>query len=105
MNNILVYVSYVVTVLPMLFGLAKWKSLPDKMAIHFGVDGTPNGYAPKFVAVVLIPVLMLIVQIFCTITEGKAGANTSSVVKNIVTWIVPIVSVVIAIVIYRFAFK
>lgn len=105
MNNISVYLSYVVTVLPMLFGLIKWKDLPDKIAIHFGLDGTPNGYASKFITVVLIPISMLIIQIICTAVEGKAGAGTSAMIKNVITWIVPVVSVVIAIIIYRFALK
>ena len=105
MNTIAVYASYVVTVLPMLFGLAKWKSLPDKMAIHFGIDGNPNGYAPKLVPVVIVPIFLLIVQFICvTAVNGKA-ANVSPIVLVIETWIVPVVSIIVAVSIYRFALK
>ena len=105
MNTIAVYASYVVTVLPMLFGLAKWKSLPDKMAIHFGIDGNPNGYAPKLIPIVVVPILLVIVQYICvTALKGKR-ADIAPVVLLIETWIVPVVSIIVAVAIYRFALK
>jgi uncharacterized membrane protein len=40
-------------------GFALLPNLPADMAIHFSVSGTPNTYAPRFWAVVTLPVVML----------------------------------------------
>lgn len=105
MNSLSVILSYVVTVLPMFFGLVKWKSLPDKIAIHFALDGTPNGYAPKLIAVVLTPIILLVIQIVCVTTMKTTNTDTSSTISIIKTWIVPVVSMIVAVAIYRFALK
>lgn len=105
MSNILVYASYVITVLPMIFGLVKWNSLPDKMAIHFGMDGTPNGYASKLVTVVIIPLSLLIIQFICIKALNKNKESIALGVAIIETWLVPVVSIIIAVVTYRFALK
>lgn len=105
MNNIMICLSYVVTIFPMIFGLAKWKSLPDKMAVHFSINGTPNGFAPKIVAVVVVPLLLVIIHFISTFVVKKSGSDTPFILMLIETWIVPVISIIVAIVIYRYALK
>ena len=40
-----------------LAGLLVWSSLPDTMAIHFGISGEPDRFVPKPLAVVLAPAI------------------------------------------------
>lgn len=103
--NISLIASYVVTVIPMIFGLVKWNSLPNEMAIHFGLDGTPNGFAPKIVAVVVLPIILVALQAVVTLTTKQVDVSGNTLVPIIKTWIIPVVSIIVAIVIYRFALK
>ena len=45
-------VTCIITVLPILVGLLLWDQLPDRVATHFGTDGTPNGYSSRLFAVI-----------------------------------------------------
>lgn len=54
-----------ICLLPILFGLALWNKLPDTMAVHFDMNNKANGFASKGFAVVGIPVLMTLLQIYC----------------------------------------
>ena len=46
-----------------LAGLAVYPRLPAEMAIHFSASGQPDNFAPKAVAVVAIPVVMLLTHV------------------------------------------
>lgn len=105
MNIISNILSCVITVLPALFGMAKWNSLPDRMAIHFGIDGTPNGYAPKIIVVVLLPLFLLAIQILCLVALKHPKKEISQLTAIINTWVVPVVSIIVSVAIYRFALK
>jgi uncharacterized membrane protein len=39
--------------------LFTYHGLPDHMAVHWGIDGQPDGYAPKWFASLMFPVFML----------------------------------------------
>lgn len=41
-------------------GLVLWPSLPPEVAIHFSAAGTPDGYVPRAVGVVLVPAVMVV---------------------------------------------
>ena len=49
--------------IPILFALTVYNKLPDQIAIHWGMNGEPNGYASKEVAVFGLPILMAILNI------------------------------------------
>jgi uncharacterized membrane protein len=40
-------------IIPILFLLINWRNLPDRMPIHFNMDGEPNGYGSKLVFILL----------------------------------------------------
>lgn len=40
-------------------GVVLWGRLPSEMAIHFGVSGDPDNYAPRAFGVFFLPVLMV----------------------------------------------
>ena len=89
--------SSLVILLPIVFGLLLWDQLPDTFATHWGVDGQPDGWMKKGLAVFLMPSLMLAMQFFCVwITDlTNRGNEQSPKVMNLIFWIVPVLSLMI----------
>ena len=48
-------VSSLVILLPMIVGLCLWNILPDVIPIHWDINGNPDGFAGKAVAVFALP--------------------------------------------------
>ncbi|MED1724519.1 SdpI family protein [Brevibacillus parabrevis] len=42
-------------------GLICYPSMPDKMTIHWGMNGEPNGFAPKLLGVSFVPIMMVVI--------------------------------------------
>ena len=83
-----------ITLLPILVGLFYWNQLPDKMATHFDMAGTPNGWSSKWFAVIGIPVFLALVNVLCTIlteTDPRRHKYPEKMMK-LVYWICPVVS-------------
>src|SRR4051812_23470250 len=38
-----------------------YSRMPERMAIHFTLDGTPNGWAPRWEGLFLLPAIILVV--------------------------------------------
>ncbi len=70
----------VVMVLP--FGLF-WSSLPDPMAIHWGLGGEPNGSAPPLVLLVLLVVLFIAMAVGVRRAAGRAPIEGASFVAGL----------------------
>lgn len=43
-----------------LFAVSTYSHLPEQIATHFALDGTPNGYSPRLLALALMPAFYLI---------------------------------------------
>ena len=83
-----------ITLLPILVGLFYWNQLPDKMATHFDMTGTPNGWSSKWFAVIGIPLVLAVVNVLCTIlteTDPRRHKYPEKMMK-LVYWICPVVS-------------
>jgi len=52
-----VFTSVVLVILQFLASVYLYPSMPDRMAIHWGMDGTANGYGSKLMGLFLIPVI------------------------------------------------
>lgn len=105
-NKLRIIISSIVTILPVFFGLAVWDKLPEKVAVHWGVDGNPDGYAGKFTAVVLLPLLVLFIywfSLFFTLLDKKNKGQNKKVF-GIIFWICPAVSLVVSGITYMQAF-
>ena len=88
-------VTCIITVLPILVGLLLWNQLPERVATHFGTDGTPNGYSSKLVAVIGIYLFCLAVHVFCALVTSvdPKGKNISPKVYRLILCICPLVSI------------
>lgn len=93
-------ITSIVCLLPIIFGLIFYNELPESIAIHRGIDNNPNGYFSKPVFVFGIPVMMLALQVFCSIVSDLSDKNPEAN-KKVVTvykWFIPILTVVLYII-------
>lgn len=87
-------VSSLVTVLPIAVGLILWDALPERVATHWGFDGTADGWSGKPFAVFFMPLLLLAVHWVCllvTSLDPKNNGQTQKIV-GLVFWICPMIS-------------
>ena len=92
-----IIITSMLTLAPMLIGLAFWNKLPDQIATHFGPGNVPNGWSSKIWAVVGLPVLLLALHLFClfvTLNDPKKK-NIGKNMLGIVYWIIPVVSMIV----------
>lgn len=104
-NKVLIIITSVVILVPAIVGLLMWNILPESLAIHFDVNGNPDGWCGKAFAVFGLPLFALamhLLSIFVTIHDPKYE-NTGRKIQSLVVWICPIFSVLAGIVTYSYS--
>ena len=98
-------IGSIVILSPILFGMIFWDQLPQEMATHFGEANVPNGWSSKPVAVFGLPVFLLITQWLCLIimAADPRKKNIGEKLIRIFLWVIPIVSVDVAVSVYGIA--
>lgn len=97
-------VTSVFCLLPVLFGLASWENLPERVAIHFDFNSNPDRFASKEFAVFAMPVIMALLQAFlCVVTDINALKHGEKKFDRAMKWIIPVMTVVLQIVILGYA--
>lgn len=94
-NNKTFVITLVITLLPMIFVAAVYDRLPETVATHWGTDGQPDGWSPRWF-LFLLPVLIAAVHALCHFGPKYADSrvnNLSPSVTGLVYWIIPTVSV------------
>jgi uncharacterized membrane protein len=86
-----VVITTLICLVPVVFGLWFWKRLPAQVAVHFDLSGKANGYAPKWAAVFLLPVLLAAVNGMVG-SAVRSRQNKKMVYLTLV--IIPVVSLV-----------
>ena len=82
----------VIGLLPILMGLAVYSKLPEKMPIHWGLDGEPNGYATRLAGILILPLIMVVVNVIVQFSLETAP-KTNLKLKKLMLWLLPILSV------------
>lgn len=84
----------IVCLLPIIAALILYNKMPEQIAIHWGSDGTPNGWASKFTGTIILPGSLFLVNLFFPflIDMDPKNKNLSPKVKNLIRWIIPCVS-------------
>lgn len=97
-------ITSIVTILPILAGMILWQKLPAVMATHIGTDNLANGFSSKAFAVFGIPLFCLAVQCVTAfkILNDPRKHNISPKMYAFVLWIIPIVSLYVAAMMYPF---
>jgi len=104
-NIKILVITGLVCLIPIFFGLYYYNELPDQVAVHFNYNNVPNNFAPKLFAVVGIPFILLLLQIFmCVINDlSEKNREANRKIAMVSKWIIPIVSVVINITVIMFS--
>ncbi|MBR2471289.1 MAG: DUF1648 domain-containing protein [Clostridia bacterium] len=98
-------ITCLVTLLPIVAGVALWNQLPAEIAVHFDINGNPDNFASKGFAVFLLPLLMALLQIICCVINDVKAYQHGPRVKfeRVTKWIIPCMSIVLQAAIFAFA--
>ena len=105
-NILKAIISSVIILLPIIFGVIRWDSLPDTITTHFGADGVPDGASSKAFAVFGLPLIMLALHWICVITAlfTNRKREQSDKVYTLIFFIMPMISIFVSALIYATAF-
>ena len=95
----------IVTLLPILVGLALWQQLPAEVPTHWNGAGEVDGYSSKTFAVMGLPLILVAVQWFMgfIVLADPKNRNISEPVMKLVFWIIPALSLVMNTAVYFIA--
>ena len=102
-----VLISSVVTLLPILAGVALWDQLPATMSSHWGADGVADGTMPKAFVVFGTPLILLAINwllMWASVALDKNNSQNNKIM-NICYGIIPVLSVVMHTFIYSIALE
>ena len=87
-------ISSILTLLPMLFGLLAPQFLPDTITIHWGLDGTADGFMNASLFFFIIPPILLAIHWLCmTVTAIlDKNAEQNKKILGLIFWIIPAIS-------------
>lgn len=90
-------ITSLVCLFPILVGILLYDKLPSEVPIHFDLEGNPDNYASKNIAVFLLPLFLVFINIVAHlgIDNDPKKQNTPLIMKNIGKWLVPIIAVFI----------
>ena len=87
-------ITSLVILLPAVIGIILWNELPQQMPIHWGVDGTADGYAGRAVSIFALPLLLLALQwlgAWVTAHDHRRKMQSDKVF-TLVLWLIPAIS-------------
>lgn len=102
MKNSRVLLPNLISLLPIVYGGLLWQYLPQQLPIHFGIDGQPDQYAPKLIAVIGLPVLIIAVN-YVIIRSMKNKGIDNQKVFTVLIWSLPLLLNVVQIVTFMHA--
>ena len=98
MKNKKLAISSLVMLLPVIAGVLLWGKLPESMPVHFNLAGEADGFASKYTAVLVMPLLLLALHLFLIfmVNHDPKKKNVSGKVESLVYWMCPIVSLFVS---------
>lgn len=95
-NKFKIFISFLVTLLPMVFGFILWERLPERLVTSFGFNGEAEGYSSKMFAVAGFPLIMAFLNLICIIAANAdpSKKNINSKVFSVIISIVPACSLI-----------
>lgn len=93
-NKIKLIIASLAILLPSAAGAVLWDKLPEKMTVHWGLDGTADGWGGRLFAVIGLPLILLAVFWLCILITAKDPKNKDQNHKafGMIIWIMPFVS-------------
>ena len=102
MKNSKILLPNLISLLPIVYGGLLWQYLPQQLPIHFGINGQPDQYAPKLIAVIGLPVLIIVVN-YVIIRSMKHKGSDNQKVFTVIIWSLPLLLNVVQIVTFMYA--
>lgn len=95
-------VTSIITLLPMLIGLALWNQLPSEIATHFDANGIANGWSSKPVAVFGLPAFILACHLLCTLVTSMdpKRQRIGDKIFKLILWLCPVISLFCTLAVY-----
>lgn len=106
-NKLKAIISFVIILIPIIFGVVMWDDLPNTITTHFGVDGNADGFSGKTFVVFGISALFLVLHFITLLVNSVDNGHKEQTKKalGIIFWIIPAISVFVNIIIYSVAFE
>ena len=103
-NKKTLIIASIVILLPVLIGIVLWNRLPDRMAIHFGMNNEADGFSSRAVAVFGLPLFLLAVEWLCAavMANDPKKQNISPKMFSFSLWIAPVISLITSAAMYSF---
>lgn len=103
MKNSKILLPSLISLLPIVYGGLLWQYLPQRLPIHFGINGQPDQYASKIIVVILLP--LIIIAVNSVIIWGMRQKDISNQkIFVVIAWILPLLLNVVQIVIFFHGF-
>jgi len=82
--------------LPIILSVIVYNDLPDRVAMHWQLDGSVTWYGHKAIAAFGMPLFFMLLNIISTIAmhKGPRQQNSPNVVRIIGEWTAPVVSII-----------
>ena len=106
-NKKLLFITSLVTLLPVFIGLLFWSYFPNELPIHFNLSGQADNYGSKFFSLIILPFMLLGVHLLCVFvtTKDPKSLNIGRKVSSLIYWLIPIISCIEMLAIYLPALK
>ena len=102
-------ISIIMYVIPFLLGIIFYKQMPENLPVHFDMNGNPNSFQSKNIAVFGLPIFMLLVEIFVYFLSQKDPRKQyqGSQIINIMLVFMPLITtgIIIHIICYSLGFR
>jgi len=98
-------ITSLLNLLPIGAGLILWEDLPEKMPMHWGINGEVDNWGSKAVAVFVMPLILFAAQWLCFFASGldPKRRNLNPKVLSIVLGIIPGINLAIHAGLYLYA--
>lgn len=87
-------ISSIIILLPMLVGLLAERLLPERIIVHWGFDGNPDGWASPTKIFLILPLVLLAVHWICMLVSAAIDKNQpqNNKMVKLTFWIIPFIS-------------
>lgn len=96
-DMIIMWITSIICILPIILSAVIYQDLPDQIAVHWNNAGTVDGYLPKSIAAIGLPILFLAVNLYSKIRlfgDPKRAAH-SEALKLLSIWLIPLLALII----------
>lgn len=83
----------IICLIPLIMGIILYPKLPDVVATHWNGKGEIDDYSSKLIGVIVFPLALALVSVFTPklIELDPKNKDIDNKVKNVITWIIPVI--------------